>query len=130
MTAVKNRTHGGARAGAGRPAKTRSRRTEPVRRLGDPLRTSAATRPIPSGSNERIAPFFGPYNTNHPVPLGNGSMVPPQTSHTSFWAGVGASRSEAAALNSGQEDLPNSGATSGTSNYLVLSNPSHINTLK
>ncbi|KAJ6610543.1 hypothetical protein B0H10DRAFT_1953786 [Mycena sp. CBHHK59/15] len=51
-------------------------------------------------SSQAPAAFFRPYNTNLPVPLGDSTNTPAQTGRSSFWPTVGASCSEAAAVES------------------------------
>jgi hypothetical protein len=94
----KSNGHGGKRKGSGRP------RSTPVpgpavktRVLGQTFRQthrSQIARGLES-STEIYSPFFGPYHSHQPIPLGN-SVTPVQNGRPSMWSTVGMSGREAA----------------------------------
>ncbi|KAJ6482041.1 hypothetical protein C8R47DRAFT_1283386 [Mycena vitilis] len=94
-------SHGGRRAGSGRkkkeevlgqsPQNAARVARNPPRTLGLPLRTA------PRFINPAApAPFFAPYNTNQPVPLGSQTT---QTGRATFYAALGTSRTGLAGEN-------------------------------
>jgi hypothetical protein len=85
-------THGGSRPGAGRPRKVAQTEKDVV--LGRQLRTPANPAPRTEGPWASLPPaaFFGPYNTNQPVPshsvMSAPATAPVPASRTSFYSAL------------------------------------------
>ncbi|KAJ7433240.1 hypothetical protein B0H11DRAFT_1939665 [Mycena galericulata] len=112
-------THGGARAGAGRPRNPNKLTNQKARKtLGQPLLVAPSQRAGgnagPSSTSRPPDAFFLPCNTNNPVPLGNSAVTPMQTSsRNSFWSAGGLPRSTAAAVGNLSNTGPNNLQASG-----------------
>ncbi|KAJ7938082.1 hypothetical protein B0H13DRAFT_2261376 [Mycena leptocephala] len=130
-------THGGARAGAGRPRNPNKLTNKtPQKTLGQPLIVAPSQRAAgnagPSSTSRPPAAFFLPHNTNNPAPLGNSAVTPMQTSsRNSFWSAGGLPRSTAAAVgnlsNTGPNNLQASGENPHTKTEISVNQFAQLN---